>query len=181
MTHKGKLALLKYWKNLWEHKFKRSTQTPCLSWASENTWDPWGKACDNWVYRSGACPAARVGTGLSPASVPPGRVGTGLTPSDHDLHLSVPWSKKAELHRSWHGVPSKNNAFVLAMLEACLIWSYQGGDADHPWDRPPEQFRWSTAFSVLITKAANAMRQASSLPVMRCKKNPKSNWRVSKQ
>lgn len=43
MAHKSKLALLKYWENLWEHKFKRSPQTPSLSWASESTWSPWGK------------------------------------------------------------------------------------------------------------------------------------------
>lgn len=116
MTHKGKLALLKYWKNLREHTFKRPSQTSCLSWASENTWSPWGEAGDDWVYRSGACPAARVGTGgLSLASLPAGRAGTGLIPSPHDLHLKLSCSGAGK------GWPSR----TMPLFWPCwrLVWS----------------------------------------------------------
>lgn len=171
MTRKGKLALLKCWKNLWEHKLKRSSQTPCLSWASESTWSPRGKLVmtefTEVVTALQAGWEQKTSTQLLSHHE---EWAQGWHPSHKDLHLSVPCSKKAEPHRSWHGVPTKDNAFVLAMLEASLIWSHQGGDADHPWDRPPKQFRWSTAFSVVIVKEANAMRQASSLPVTRYKK-----------
>lgn len=121
MTHKGKLALLKYWKNLWEHKLKRSSQTPCLSWVSECTWSPWGKTCHDWVYRSGACPAARVGTGGLYPSLPPGRVGTGLTPiTQWFAPLCAPEQE------SWAAQELAQGA----QQEQCLCFGHAGGVLD---------------------------------------------------
>lgn len=123
MTHKGKLALLEYWKNLWEHKLKRSSQIHCLSWASESTWSPWRKACDDWVYKSGACPAARVGTeGLCPASLPPRRVGTGLTPITRWVAPLC-----APVQESWAAQELAQGA----QQEQCLCFGHAGGVFDH--------------------------------------------------
>lgn len=70
-------------------KDPRSSQTSCLSRASKSTQSPQGKTCDDWLYRSGACPCNQGGHRRDLHSSSPTKCSRqhGSFPSQDRLHL----------------------------------------------------------------------------------------------
>ena len=131
MTHKGELALPKYWKTLWEHELKTRGHPQLPVWAGlqrAHRVPKEGLVMTEFIEVVPA-PAVGLGTGgLYAAPLPPSTAGTWLIPVTQWVTPATLWSlhvlqcKKAQ-PIIWAGtwLSCKNDAFVLAMLEACLI------------------------------------------------------------
>lgn len=135
MTHKGELALPKYWKTLWKHELKTWGHPKLPVWAGlqrAHRVPEEGLAMTEFTEVVPA-PAAGVGIGgLYAAPLPPSTAGTWLTPITWWVTpaalwaLRVPQCKKAQpITGAGTWLSRKNDAFVLAMLEACLIISWR--------------------------------------------------------
>lgn len=150
-------------------KDSRSSQTPCLSWASESTQSPQGRTCDDWLYRIGAWPSSQGGHRRTLHSSSPIKYSRHTAHPRHMMGYTccivgptcTPVQESSAHCRGWH---------MALTQEWCLCFGYDGGMFDHIMEemlttlerevscRPSEQFRWSTAFSILIPEEINAMK-----------------------
>lgn len=130
MTHKGELALPKYWKTLWKHELKTGGHPELPAWAGlQRARSPRGRACDDWVYRSGACPCSRGGHRRTLRSSSPTKYSRPMAHPHHAMGYTCPTrasvQESSARYRSCRWLSHKNDAFVLAVLEACLIMSWR--------------------------------------------------------
>lgn len=135
MTHKGELALPKSWKTLWQHELKTRghPKLPVSAGLQRAHRLPEEGVVMTGLTEVVPAPAAGVGTGgLYAAPLPARTAGTWLIPITRWVTpaalwaLRVPQLEKAQPIIGAGTRPScKNDAFVLAVLEACLTLSWR--------------------------------------------------------